>query len=233
MPTANLGITYVTASQYQKEVTMNAALDSVDKAIAGRQTINFASNADYTLSTAQALHAIIEMTDTGALLTTGRNVIVPTANKQWQFYNGTARTLTVKTTAGTGVAVAPGERALLYCNAANVIRAVNKLPERVGSLAYGVTISCDLNVSDIFDVTLTDSTSTINFTNGSDGQPFILRLRQDGTGGRTVTWGAMVRFSSTIPTPTLSTAANKLDYVAFRYNATDNTYDCVAVTTGY
>jgi len=231
--TTNLGITHVTSAQYQKEVTMNAALDSLDTAVAGRVSINFASDANLTLTAAQALNSIVELTDSGVVLTAARNVIVPTANKQWQFYNGTARVLTIKTSGGTGIALSAGERALLYCNAVNVVRAVQKLAERITSIAYGTTIACDLNTTDIADVTLTDSTATINLSGGTDGQPFIIRLRQDATGSRTVTWGTMVRFSTTTPTPTLTTTASKLDYIAFRYNATDAKYDCVAVNLGY
>lgn len=231
--TTNLAITHVTSSQYQKEVTMNAALDSLDTAIAGRVVVNFASDADLTLTAAQALNSIVEITDTGVVLTTARNVVVPTANKSWQVYNGTAQILTVKTTAGSGIALASGERALLYCDASDVLRAVQKIAERVTSVAYATTITCDLSTTDVADVTLTNSTATIEFTGGSDGQPFLLRLRQDATGSRTVSWGAMVRFSTTTPSPTLSTGASKLDYIGFRYNATDGKYDCVAVNTGY
>ena len=230
--TTNLGITHVTSAQYQKEVTMNSALNSLDTAIAGRIVVNFASNADLTLTAAQALNSILELTDTGAVLTVARNVIVPTANKQWQVYNGTAKTLTIKTTAGTGIALAAGERALLYCNAANVVRAVQKIAERITAITYAATMSVDFSTTDIADITLTGN-PTINATGGTDGQPFIIRLRQDGTGSRTVTWGTMFRFSTTTPAPTLSTAINKLDYVAFRYNLTDAKYDCAVVNIGY
>jgi hypothetical protein len=101
-------------------------------------------------------------------------------------------------------------------------------------VSYGGTINLDLDAYNVADITLTGN-PTINFTNGVDGQAIIIRLRQDGTGNRTVTWGSMVRFSTDAPQPTLSTAGDALDYLVFRSNEEESTaqYDFMASNKGF
>lgn len=101
-------------------------------------------------------------------------------------------------------------------------------------VSYAATINLDLDSYNVADVTLTGS-PTINLTNGVDGQEIVLRLRQDGVGSRTVTWGSMVRFSTDVPSPTLSTAPNSLDYLVFRLNEEESSeqYDCILVNRGF
>jgi hypothetical protein len=120
--TPNLGITYLTQAQASKEVTCNAAITTLDSAVAGVLSKSVAGSSNVTLTAAEAFNAVI--TFTGAL-TGNINVIVPTANKVWTIYNNTtgAYTLTVKTAAGTGIAVSQGSYAILYCNATNVLQA--------------------------------------------------------------------------------------------------------------
>lgn len=81
-------------------------------------------------------------------------------------------------------------------------------------------------------VTLSGPT-TFTFTGGVDGEKLILELKQDATGSRTITLPSNVRFSTTIPSVLLSTAANKIDKLGFMFNSTDNKYDLVAVTYGF
>lgn len=54
----------------------------------------------------------------------------------------------------------------------------------------------------------------------------LLRIRQDGTGSRTITWNAIYRFPNGI-TPILTTAANKSDYFSFLFNEIDTKWDLV------
>jgi hypothetical protein len=59
------------------------------------------------------------------VLTGNRNIIVPATVQQYWVDNQTtgAYTFTVKTSAGTGVALASGERAIMYSDGTNVLRA--------------------------------------------------------------------------------------------------------------
>lgn len=81
-----------------------------------------AGSADVTLSTTEAQCRILKLT---GIITGNINVIVPTAVWQWTVNNATsgAFTLTVKTTAGTGIVVGTGKNATLYCDGTNVVRA--------------------------------------------------------------------------------------------------------------
>lgn len=83
-------------------------------------TINVASDADLTLTAAQNLYAKVTVTDTGVILTTGRNVIVDNVGRIFIFTNSTAQTLTVKTAAGTGVAIPTGTSSLLINDGTDV-----------------------------------------------------------------------------------------------------------------
>lgn len=60
---------------------------------------------------------------------------------------------------------------------------------------------------------------TFTFNNLRSGGRYVLRLLQDGTGGRTATWPASVKWPGGTA-PTLS-AANKKDMVGFDYDGTD------------
>jgi hypothetical protein len=104
------------------------------------------------------------------------------------------------------------------------------------ALTDGATISTDASLGFVFGstftVTLGGSRTLANPTNLTDGQRMVFRLKQDGTGSRTITWGSKYRFSTDIPSPTLSTIANYVDYVAFIYNLTDDKLDVVGVNIG-
>ena len=85
-------------------------------------SINVAGTGDYTLAGSELNR--IAYSFTGAL-TGNRNIIVPATVQQYWVSNDTtgAFTFTVKTSAGTGVAVDPGARAILYSNGTNVVDA--------------------------------------------------------------------------------------------------------------
>lgn len=55
------------------------------------------------------------------------------------------------------------------------------------------------------------------------GQKFVIRLTQDGTGSRTVTWWSTINWVGGV-TPVLTTTASKTDAFGFLCTAT-NTYD--------
>lgn len=115
----NLSAPHVSSSQAQKEVTINEAVDVLDKAIAGTLTKSVAGGSNVTLTTTEAQHAVLKLT---GVLTANIQVIVPSKSKQWSVYNSTSGsyTLTVKTASGSGVAVAQGSSVPLYCDGTNV-----------------------------------------------------------------------------------------------------------------
>ena len=92
---------------------------SVNTLIGGHLSLSVAGGADVNLSDAQAQSAYHEYT--GAL-TANINVIVPDDEKGYWIYNNTsgAYTLTVKTSAGTGIAVTQSKKVHLACDGTNV-----------------------------------------------------------------------------------------------------------------
>ena len=77
---------------------------------------------DYTLTGAELNRIAYQFT---GLLTGNRNVIVPATVQQYWVTNDTTGsfTLTVKTAAGTGIAITQGGAAIVYCNGTDVVEA--------------------------------------------------------------------------------------------------------------
>jgi hypothetical protein len=107
---------------------------------------------------------------------------------------------------------------------------------RVGvlvNLTDSPTITLDSAAGEVFVVTLGGNRNLAAPSNPVSGRKIIVRFRQDGTGNRTISFNAAYRFSTDVPSPTLTTGANKTDYLGFIYNGIDAVWDCVAVTKGF
>lgn len=100
------------------------------------------------------------------------------------------------------------------------------------AVTYAATLTLDCSTADTFDITLTGN-ATLNFSNARDGQRIEVRLIQDATGSRTVTWGTMCSFGSQFSSITLSTAANKTDYIGLVYSAAAGKYHVVSYNLGF
>jgi hypothetical protein len=89
------------------------------------------------------------------------------------------------------------------------------------ALTYGANISVNASFSNTFTVTLTGATAQLdNPTSLQDGQTFVFRVLQDGTGGRGLTFGTNYDFG-TEGSPTLTTStAGKLDIITAVSNGT-------------
>lgn len=106
--------------------------------------------------------------------------------------------------------------------------------KQVVSLTDAATITVDSDICDVGTVTITDNRTMGNPTGSpSDGKYLKFRIRQDGAGGRTITWDTQYRFGDDFPVPTLTPDANKTDYIGFIYNELDDTWDCVSIAKGY
>ncbi len=100
---------------------LNDTLLRIEKAISDDQSV-VTTGGDTTLTNDESLNAILAVS---GVLVSNANIIVPTRTKAWIVKNGTsgAYTVTVKTSAGTGIVVPQGESALLYCDGTNVLQA--------------------------------------------------------------------------------------------------------------
>lgn len=81
----------------------------------------------------------------------------------------------------------------------------------------GGTITFDLAASNVHTVTL-GGNRTLALSNASVGQPFVIRLVQDGTGSRTVTWFSTIKWAGS-SAPTLTSTASKIDVFGFLVTA--------------
>jgi len=105
----------------------NENWEALESAVAGSVDVAF-SSADVTLSLsntsapqdARNLRLVCTGTSGGA-----RNLNVPAIEKLYLITNSVADTVTVKTVAGTGIAVPTGKSAILYCNGTNVVNSIN------------------------------------------------------------------------------------------------------------
>ena len=86
----------------------------------------------------------------------------------------------------------------------------------------GATITFDMDVSNLHTVTL-GGNRVLAVSNVDVGQKFTIRLVQDGTGTRTVTWFSTIKWPGGL-TPTLTTTGGKTDVFGFICTAA-NTYD--------
>lgn len=86
-----------------------------------------------------------------------------------------------------------------------------------GNKAASFTVDWDNGDDQLF--TLTGNIAELSFSNQFAGSLRFLRLKQDGTGGRTVAWHASVKWPGAAA-PTLS-AANKTDIFGFLFDGTN------------
>ena len=91
------------------------------------------------------------------------------------------------------------------------------IQEQAVAVTSGTTVTVNLNLGSVFTLTLGHNIGTFNITNPAgpgDASSFILKLTQDGTAGRTITWPSSVKWAAATA-PTLSTAATNIDVLVF------------------
>jgi hypothetical protein len=125
---------------------------TIEEAIVGRANADFPTDADLTLTlinsnaTQVARHYILNVTSSGVLSTT-RNLIVPTINKPYIIENNTTggQSIVVKTTAGTGVTIPNGRTVMVYADSTNVVQSF----DYVSTLEIGTIVGLDGDKGDI------------------------------------------------------------------------------------
>ena len=101
---------------------------ALEQAIVGYGNPNYLSDANLTLTytdtnAAQAARALVLNVTSAVSLSATRELVVPTIQKQYIVQNNTtgSQSITVKTSAGTGITVPNGRKAHLYVNGTDVI----------------------------------------------------------------------------------------------------------------
>ena len=106
-------------------------------------------------------------------------------------------------------------------DASGVISGIAKfgggIQEPYTDLASSTSVTLDLSLGTVFNLTLGHNVGTFTWSNyaGADyASSFVLRVKQDGTGNRTLAWPAGVDWAAGTA-PTLSTGANEVDVYVF------------------
>ena len=89
------------------------------------------------------------------------------------------------------------------------------------SLTDNTTIQIDMSLGNNFNVTLGGARTLGTPTNLNPGQSGVIYVSQDATGSRTLAYSSVWRFPSGTA-PTLSTAANTVDAIAYSVRTTSN-----------
>lgn len=128
-------------------------------------TIAIPGTGDYTLSGSELNRVVYKLT---GILTGHRVIIVPDTVQQYWVDNATtgSYTLTVSTSAGAGVAINQGARAILYCDGADVV------------LADTASISLPVAVSNGGTGATTASAARINLGGTTVGIPIFIAATQ-------------------------------------------------------
>lgn len=116
---------------------------AIEEAVVGRANALFTADTDLTITllnvnTTQVARNYILNVTSSVSLTATRNLIVPSINKPYIIENNTSgsQSIIVKTTAGTGVTVPTGKKAMVYADQTNVVQAFDYIPSAtLGSLA--------------------------------------------------------------------------------------------------
>lgn len=103
-----------------------------------------------------------------------------------------------------------------------------RITPRIFTLTDAATIAVNADTTDIGVVTLAGN-RTLGNPSGTptDGQELIIRVRQDGTGGRTLAYDTQYRFTGAAA-PTVTSTANETSYLRFMYHAADVKWDLIS-----
>lgn len=108
-------------------IIQNTINDNIARAVAGRATIDFSSDANLTLSTTEGSDQwrdkVITFTDTGVVLTAGRDVVFPDKDGPvpYLIVNDTAQTLTCKLSGQAGVAITASSSDLIWYDGTDMV----------------------------------------------------------------------------------------------------------------
>lgn len=147
------------------------------------------------------------------------------ANKSTDTSLGASDTLypsqnAVKTYADTKMAIAGGTF-------------TGEVTPSVSVLTDAATIAVNAALGNQFTCTITASRTLGNPTGATHGQLILFAIRQNGTGGYTLSFDTKYRFGDEIGTPVIATGADKTSYIGVRYHSGDDKFDVISFVSNY
>jgi len=183
---------------------------ALEQAIVGYGNPSYASDANLTLTytdtnAAQTARSLVLNVTSAVSLTATRELVVPTIQKQYIVQNNTtgAQSITVKTSAGTGITVPNGRKAHLYVDGTNVIQ-MSDFVDINGGTIDGTPIGASSASTGAFTTLTASSTATLSGLTAStalalDASKNIASVTNTGTGNN------VLATSPTLTTPNLGT----------------------------
>lgn len=211
--TTNLSIALVEQAQAQKEVTVNAALICIDAILNAGVIDKDLATPPESPSAGDVYIVAASATDDWA----GEEGNLAYFDQLWKF---------VSPQEGLKMWVNDEDKFYIYFN--DVWNSENDHSRNYSqqqlfgmkALTDGATINWDLRYEQVANVTLEGNRTLANPTNGEAGGTYLLVVKQDATGSRTLSFGANYLFPSGTA-PTLSTSANAVDVLSFIFDGTN------------
>lgn len=169
---------------------LNEVLRLLDRGSKGYQAL--AMTGDTTLSwtnyvaTNDGQCAVLKLTGS---LSSATNLVVPSAEWQWDcIWNTTGQTITVKTSAGTGVAIPNGRKAAVFCDASDCYLGVSNIIDQITLTNDRDSVDKNALETAIANASLPASAGTV-LVSASDTTAGYLGAKVDvtGSGAATVT----------------------------------------------
>lgn len=112
---------------------------------------------------------------------------------------------------------------------AQILGVVSGLPSwvtrfGVTTLVDGATVTLDASLTTSYRWVIGGNNTLLNPTNPVNGKTIYVRIVQDATGTRLITWDSKYKFSG--GTPALSVAPNAKDLLVCQYDSVEDTWFC-------
>lgn len=215
--TPRIGLPEITASQSNKHVTHNEALAKLDALT--QSSVKDRLTAPPGSPTHGYCYLIIA-TATG-IWAGKENQIAQWYNGAWQYY-----------APFRGWEIDVEDEDLHYTYTGSAWVPSKTIHDKVQTLTCAANVTVNWALGHIAKIIL-DQGVTFTFQGANDGERLILRIKQDATGGRSVTLPASVRFGTDLTSMVVTATANKQDYCGFIYDATAAKYDAVSHMRGF